>query len=69
MGTDQSPGFERFLAAFQSEYGEDIELSLSTAGDRRPLARYPAEDPDTNAERWNKAAARNQRIEISINPY
>ena len=69
MGTDQSPGFERFLAAFQSEYGEDIELSLSTAGDRRPLARYPAEDPDTNAERWTKAAARNQRIEISINPY
>ena len=69
MGTDQTPGFERFLAAFQSEYGEDIELSLSSAGDRRPLARYPAEDPDLSAERWNKAAARNQRIEISINPY
>ncbi len=69
MGTEQTPGFERFLAAFQSEYGDDIRLNLSTAGDRRSIARYPSQDPDTNAERWNNAAARNQRIEISINPY
>ena len=69
VGTDQTPGFERFVAAFQAEYGDDIELSLSTAGDRRPVARYPGEDPDASAERWNKIAARNQRIEISINPY
>ncbi|RLU00217.1 response regulator [Ketobacter sp.] len=68
-GTEQTPGFERFLAAFQSEYGDDIELNLSTAGDRRPVARYASQDPDASAERWNKTAARNQRIEISINPY
>ena len=69
IGTEQTPGFERFLSAFQSEYGDDIELNLSTAGDRRPVARYPTQDPDSSAERWNKVAARNQRIEISINPY
>lgn len=69
LGNDQTPGFERFIVAFQSEYGEDIELSLSTAGDRRPVARYPSQDPDVSAQRWNSAASRNQRIEISINPY
>lgn len=69
LGNDQTPGFERFIVAFQSEYGDDIELSLSTAGDRRPVSRYPSQDPDMNAERWNSIAARNQRIEISINPY
>ena len=69
IGTEQTPGFERFLSAFQAEYGDDIELNLSTAGDRRPVARYPTQDPDSSADRWNKVAARNQRIEISINPY
>lgn len=69
IGTEQTPGFERFFSAFQSEYGDDIELNLSTAGDRRPVARYPSQDPDSSAERWNKVAERNQRIEISINPY
>jgi len=68
VGMDQSAGFERFLAAFQAEYGNDIQISLSTLGDRRPVARYPSQDPDTSAERWNQAAARNQRIEVSINP-
>jgi CheY-like chemotaxis protein len=69
IGNEQSPGFERFLAAFHSEYGDDIELSLSTAGDRRPLVRYPNQDPDLSSERWNNIATRNQRIEIAINPY
>ena len=69
QGTAQSPGFERFMSAFDAEYGDDIEIKLSTAADRRPLARYPTADPDMLVERWNSIAARNQRIEIAINPY
>ncbi len=69
IGTEQTPTFERFLAAFESEYGEGIELALSTEGDRRPLVHYPNEDPSMDAASWNKIAARNQRIEISITPY
>ena len=69
QGTAQSPGFERFISAFDAEYGDDIEIKLSTAADRRPLARYPTADPDMLVERWNSIAARNQRIEIAINPY
>ncbi len=69
IGMAQSPGFERFMAAFEAEYGEDIEIKMSTAADRRPVTRYPSPDPDMLAEEWNEIAARNQRIEIAINPY
>lgn len=68
IGNEQSPGFASFLQSFDTEFGDDIRLSLSTAGDRRPLVRYPPQDPDMDASRWNALAARNQRIEISINP-
>lgn len=68
VGTEQTPAFERFLAGFQSEYGDNIELELSSAGDRNPLVRYPNEDPDMDASEWNNIAARNQRIEVSITP-
>ncbi|MGB3620159.1 MAG: response regulator [Ketobacter sp.] len=69
VGTEQTPTFERFLAAFESEYGEGIDLELSTEGDRQPIVRYPSEDSSMDAERWNKFASRNQRIEVSITPY
>ncbi|MDY6920747.1 MAG: response regulator [Pseudomonadota bacterium] len=68
IGVDQSPGFERFLTAFQSEYDDRIVLNLTTAGDRRPLVRYPSQDPEMSAERWNNIASRNQRVELAINP-
>ena len=56
------------LNAFDAEFGDSIRITLSTAGDRRPVARYPQPDPDMDAARWNAVATRNQRIEISINP-
>jgi len=68
LGTEQTAGFSNFLSAFDAQYGNSIRLSLSTATDRRPVARYPLADPDMDASIWNKVAARNQRIEISINP-
>lgn len=68
IGNEQTPGFAAFLPAFDAEFGDTIHLTLSTAGDRRPLVRYPLPDPDMDATRWNNLAARNQRIEISINP-
>lgn len=67
-GTEQTQGFAAFLPVFDAEFGDSIRLVLSTAGDRRPLARYPLPDPDMDASRWNDIATRNQRIEISINP-
>ena len=69
IGTLQSQGFERFLSAFEAEYGDKVELTLSTAADSKPISRYPRPDSDMAAEKWNKIAARNQRIEISIEPY
>lgn len=69
LGMEQTPGFANFLEAFESEYGASMKLSLSTVGDRRPLVRYPKADAEFEADRWNKAAAQNQRIEISINPH
>ncbi len=68
LGKEQTPGFAEFLASFEPEFGENMHLSLATAGDRRPLARYPRPDPDMEAARWNAVAARNQRIEVSIRP-
>lgn len=69
LGMEQTPGFANFLEAFESEYGAAMKLSLSTVGDRRPMVRYPKADADFEADRWNKSAAQNQRIEISINPH
>ncbi|HVK99259.1 MAG TPA: response regulator [Dongiaceae bacterium] len=68
VGMEQTPGFTNFQSAFESEYGNTMHLNLSTVGDRRPLVRYPKFDPELDADRWNKAAAQNQRVEISINP-
>jgi CheY-like chemotaxis protein len=68
VGNEQTAVFAGFLSAFESQYGDDMRMTFTTAGDRRPLVRYPAVDPDTDASRWNEAASRNQRIEISINP-
>ena len=68
LGNEQTSGFAAFLPAFDAEFGDSIRLTLSTAADRRPLARYPLPDPEMDAARWNALAARNQRIEISINP-
>ena len=68
LGTEQTEGFERFMTAFDAQYGEKIKITLSTAGDSRPIARYPLEDISVEAEQWNNAAARNQRIEIAITP-
>lgn len=68
IGIEQTPAFSAFVTAFDSEFGDSIRLTLSTAADRRPLVRYPLPDPDMDAARWNALAARNQRIEISINP-
>lgn len=67
-GNEQTAGFAAFLNAFDAEFGDNIRITLSTAGDRRPAARYPQPDPDMDAARWNAIATRNQRIEISINP-
>lgn len=69
LGTEQTPGFASFLSAFESQYGNSMRISLSTVGDRRPLARYPKTDLDLDAARWNQVATRNQRIEIAINPH
>lgn len=68
IGVEQTAGFASFLQSFETEYGEDIRLVLTTFGDRRPLVRYPVHDPDMEAARWNELAARNQRNEISIKP-
>lgn len=68
LGVEQTAGFASFVQSFEREHGDDIRLVLTTAGDRRPLVRYPTPDPDMEASRWNMVAARNQRIEVSINP-
>ncbi len=68
IGTEQTAGFASFQSAFESQFGDTMQLTLATVGDRRPLVRYPKPDPDLDAARWNKVATQNQRIEISINP-
>lgn len=68
LGTEQTAGFASFQSAFEAQYGDTMQLTLATVGDRRPLVRYPKQDPELDAARWNKAATQNQRIEISINP-
>jgi CheY-like chemotaxis protein len=67
-GEHQSVAFANFLATSELLQGEDIQVEVVSVGPQRPLLDYPIPTSDLTAGEWNRIAALNNRVEISLFP-
>ncbi len=63
----QSLPFANLAASVAQETGGNVRVEVISAG-RRPLVPYPAATDALTAGEWNRAAARNNRVEFTIEP-
>lgn len=66
QGTAKTAGFEDFLVAAESRFGDQIRIELRTAGTRLPIQPYPDLTSEMNAGEWNEVAASNHRVDWQI---
>ncbi|MCG8315121.1 MAG: hypothetical protein MI976_18080, partial [Pseudomonadales bacterium] len=69
LGLEQSMAFNHFLAAFEIQFENSIQLELDTVGNQAPLMDYPDQEPDLLAEEWNQVATQNNRVAIEFRPF
>ena len=67
-GEHQSVAFANFLATSELLQGEGIQVEVVSVGPQRPLLDYPIPTSDLTAGEWNRIAALNNRVEISLFP-
>jgi CheY-like chemotaxis protein len=63
----QSLPFANLAASVAQETAGGIRVEVVSAG-RRPMVPYPAAAESLTAGEWNRAAARNNRVEFTIEP-
>lgn len=63
----QSLPFANLAASVAQETGGAIRVETVSSG-RRPSVPYPAQSESLTAGEWNRAAARNNRVEFAIEP-
>lgn len=68
LGSRQSIAFANFLATSPLVNSGDISIELIPHLYSRPLAKYPPQHEDVSAYEWNRIAARNNRVEVSLVP-
>jgi len=68
LGSRQSIAFANFLATSPLVNNSDINIELVPHLYSRPLAEYPPQHEDVSAYEWNRIAARNNRVEITLIP-
>jgi len=68
LGSRQSIAFANFLATSPLVNNSDISIELIPHLYSRPLAKYPPQHEDVTAYEWNRIAARNNRVEITLIP-
>jgi CheY-like chemotaxis protein len=68
LGSRQSIAFANFLATSPLVNNSDISIELIPHLYSRPLAEYPPEHEDITAYEWNRIAARNNRVEVTLVP-
>ncbi|HAJ91364.1 MAG TPA: hypothetical protein DCO71_01865 [Gammaproteobacteria bacterium] len=68
LGSRQSIAFANFLATSPLVNNSDINIELIPHLYSRPLAKYPPQHEDVTAYEWNRIAARNNRVEITLIP-
>jgi len=67
-GEHQSVAFANFLATSELLQGDSIQVEVVSVGPQRPLLDYPIPTSDLTAGEWNRIAALNNRLEISLYP-
>jgi CheY-like chemotaxis protein len=68
LGSRQSIAFANFLATSPLVNNSDISIELIPHLYSRPLAKYPPQHEDVTAYEWNRIAARNNRVEVTLIP-
>jgi CheY-like chemotaxis protein len=68
LGSRQSIAFANFLATSPLVNNSDINIELVPHLYSRPLAEYPPQHADVSAYEWNRIAARNNRVEVTLVP-
>jgi len=68
LGNRQSIAFANFLATSPLVNSGDISIELIPHLYSRPLANYPPQHADVSAYEWNRIAARNNRVEVTLVP-
>ena len=68
LGSRQSIAFANFLATSPLVNNSGISIELIPHLYSRPLAEYPPQHEDITAYEWNRIAARNNRVEITLVP-
>jgi CheY-like chemotaxis protein len=68
LGNRQSIAFANFLATSPLVNNSAINIDLVPHLYSRPLAEYPPRHEDITAYEWNRIAARNNRVEVTLIP-
>ena len=68
MGLDQSVAFANFIRLADERSGNRIRYDIVSLGNTDPLLDYPATTEGVSARAWNRIAAVNNRVVISVNP-
>ena len=68
LGSRQSIAFANFLSTSPLVNNIDIDIELVPHLYSRPLADYPPRHEDISAYEWNRIAARNNRVDITLIP-
>jgi CheY-like chemotaxis protein len=64
----ESLAFANLIASARQRTSGAITVALENAGSSRPSAPYPPRSEALTAGEWNRAAAANNRVEISLEP-
>jgi CheY-like chemotaxis protein len=68
LGSRQSIAFANFLATSPLVNNSGIDIELVPHLYSSPLANYPPRHEDITAYEWNRIAARNNRVEVTLIP-
>ncbi len=68
LGLRQSVGFANFISLADERTNGKIRFEVISSGNSKPLLDYPATTEGETASTWNKIAASNHRVEISLHP-
>ncbi|MGI9236856.1 MAG: response regulator [Woeseiaceae bacterium] len=68
LGLRQSIAFANFINQSDERDGGNIRYEIVSFGNSRPLLAYPSSTVGVSASDWNRIAANNNRVEISLYP-
>ncbi|MEA2093379.1 MAG: response regulator [Pseudomonadota bacterium] len=68
LGERQSIAFANFMATSPLVNGSDISIEVIPHQYSQPLLEYPSRNSDIKALEWNRIAARNNRVDVTLIP-